>query len=223
MVRDILSDKYVPIYKMLPGFRDEGTNIVLMGNQLVAGGDPASRRLDKQTLTVNQLVFGLLRYKEIVREANPLGGAPYDIDRHIANIIQVSMKYSGMAYFLYHVHIWTHFFGKANRSWGSNWVQLDPAALHSAISGAGVSSNSCAECLSFYHVESVCPFTVRKGADRQGSQSAGNVCSFFNNTSGCKLGEACRYSHVCSVCRVASHSAVNCKKRPAWSKLGNGF
>ena len=57
VVMDVLTDKYVPIYKILPGFRDEGSQIVLLGNQLVAGGDASSRRLDKQPLTVNQLVF----------------------------------------------------------------------------------------------------------------------------------------------------------------------
>ena len=37
VVWNILADKYVPIYKILPGFRGEGTNIVLLWIQLVTG------------------------------------------------------------------------------------------------------------------------------------------------------------------------------------------
>ena len=180
VLNDLLGDRYVPIFKLLPGYRNEGGSLSVINGQLVtAGGE--NTKLERQTLTVNQLVFGLMKYKSVVSNARPDCGVGGDIDNHITNILEISMKYSSLSYFLYHRFVWTHFFGKAFRSWGGNWVTVDAQALHAAISG--VAGNSCADCGSYYHEAKVCPFTLRKEQPTAPfkTQAVSKTCDFYNN------------------------------------------
>ena len=53
VLNDVLSDCYVPIFKLLPGYLNEGGSLSVVNGKLVTGGEK-STKLGRQTLTVNQ-------------------------------------------------------------------------------------------------------------------------------------------------------------------------
>ena len=95
MFRAVENCKYVPIYKLLPGYQVKGSSIGLENGKMVLNESSQTRKLDRQTLSVNQLNFGLMKYKSVVASAYPEMAA--DLDRHMSNILNISILYSGNA------------------------------------------------------------------------------------------------------------------------------
>jgi hypothetical protein len=234
-VKDVRAEKLVPIYKLLPGFRDQGTSLVMQGGKVMVGTDASARKLERQTLGVNQLVFGLLKYRQLIDNEYPARGK--DIDRHIANIINVSVCYSGEAFFFYHNYVWSHFFGAAIRQWGGNWFTIDPTALHAAIARANTAHNYCDHCSLWLHDGGSCPFQLKEPSPR-GDASRGNAgrsggtgthrqqpagptpCGYFNSSVGCTTRSGkCRFPHICSFCKSPDHGVNACDSAPSYMKL----
>ncbi len=225
--RDVLAEKMVPIFKLMRGYRPTGQNVSLSSGRLVASDDTFDRRLAKQCLPIEQLVFGLKRYAEIVA-AFPERVA--DIERHINNVLDISIRYGGRAFFHYHTYVWERFFRSGLKVWGENWVTLCPTALSAAVNREGSQAAHCNHCASWDHSSRGCPFQVRDtgiqviptplpttpNPTRQpkvrGDVSVPNrpvgTCRLFNTRArGCDY-PACKFIHECDVCRSTEHGKV---------------
>ena len=221
------NDKPVPLIKLLPGFTDSGKLLTIEGGALRMIDDSSSKKLEKQVMPLNQLLFALFKFKQLSRHNSAKAG---DVARHIHNIIQISILYSGDIYFFYHGHVWSKFFGQAVKVWGGNWVDLDPLALNAATIRAGQVNqanhvNFCERCNSYTHATAVCPFTVREvnygrvASNFSSVQGPGNgkpisrytkgACRYFNSSGKCVV-NACQFKHVCASCASSKHGSTNC-------------
>ena len=238
VIKDVLGEKNVPVYKLLPGYESQTREVRVNNAAITFGDDPMSRKLSKQVLSINQLVFGLMKYKKIV---TLFPNRVADIDRHIAHVLTISSSHRGNAYFFYHQHVWSHFFGASHRTWGFNWLVPDAAGMsvaQSRASGDAGSRSYCSHCDASDHDFSNCPFvhrhtegnqrhalpsrridltsaTSRRAAGGTQGGSAGKpaaraTCNFFNR-SGCgSAPEVCKFSHECARCRSQEHGAKDC-------------
>ena len=91
------TDKLVALVKLLPGYR-EPTYITMGEGGILTTSNDTERKFEKQTMPLNQLLFALGKYKQLAGEAGNDAKAD-DIDRHMQNIINVSITHTDYVYF----------------------------------------------------------------------------------------------------------------------------
>ena len=227
----VLAGRFVPVYKLLAGYRPVSAPILNCINgsaeiRMTEGND--NRRLERQILDLGQLIIGLQKYKFMISNVYPERTG--DLDRHISNVVYISVTYTGNAYFIYHSYVWSTLFGSSARFWGKNWFTLDSAALHAAIARAHAPV-ACDLCPSWSHAQEKCPFTerdivapatrtpARMDALLVPSQRKGKMCEFFNSKQGCRMANRCNFAHVCSFCESKLHAINSCHDAPARLKV----
>ena len=171
------SDKLVALVKLLPGYR-EPTYVTMGEGGILTTSTDTERKLEKQTMPLNQLLFALGKYKHISEEAGNHAKVG-DIDRHMQNIINVSITHTDYVYFFYHTHVWQSFFANSSKVWGANFFEINDRALSAALFGAGPTgrpnrANICNNCGTYTHSTEQCPFEPR---DEVGSRFQGKPSS----------------------------------------------
>ena len=167
------ADKLVALVKLLPGYR-EPTYITMGEGGVLTTSNDTERKLEKQTMPLNQLLFALGKYRQLAGEAGNDAKAD-DIDRHMQNIINVSITHTDYVYFFYHTHVWQSFFANSVKVWGANFFELNDRALSAALFGAGPSgrpgrANLCDRCGTYTHSTDHCPFEAREEVGYQAQQ-----------------------------------------------------
>jgi len=237
----ILQGKYVPLYKLLPGFENRGQETASVWSEdgqirLNVGDGNKDRRLGKQTLEVAQMLIALMKYKELISADFPT--RVVDIDNYMANIVMVASKYSGKAYWFYHLYFWDRAAEYSERGEELNWSALDAEALHAAIANSS-SANYCDQCQSWYHNPAQCPFSLRQESPSQESYRSPNgagkstssstfpllknrarafykgkeICTQFNYGL-CHKKNQCPFLHMCKYCNRHDHSIKKCSEAP---------
>eukprot|EP00111_Clytia_hemisphaerica_P017940 TCONS_00053087-protein len=157
----LLQGKYVPLYKLLPGFDSRGQETASVLSeaggliQLNVGDGNKERRLGKQKLDLCQMILALLKFKELISEDFP--SRARDIDMYLANVVMIANKYGGLAYWYYHLYFWDKAAELSDRGEELNWCALDAEALHAAVAN-NAPANFCDNCQTWYHHTSKCPF-----------------------------------------------------------------
>ena len=232
VVKKVLSAEYVAIFKLLPGYMSsvQQPNATLFDNcnvLLSSGSADKEKRLDRQAMDIGQLVFGLMKFRDIVETLYPERGA--QVGMYICNIVNLSVRYTGNVFFTYHQYLWEEMFSGYGGFESRNWSVIDSEALHAAISRAQLSANHCTLCPSWDHAEIACPFNVRdqfptprsppKG-QAQLAAATGKIryCEFFNYSTGCARAR-CKFPHVCSHCGSSTHGINACRSAPASAKV----
>ena len=174
------ADKLVALVKLLPGYR-EPTYITMGEGGILTTSNDTERKLEKQTMPLNQLLFALGKYKQLAGEVGNDAKAD-DIDRHMQNIINVSITHTDYVYFFYHTHVWQSFFANSVKVWGANFFELNDRALSAALFGAGPSgrpsrANLCERCGTYTHSTDHCPFEAREEVGYQ-AQKRPSVASW---------------------------------------------
>ena len=188
-------------------------------------------------MPLNQLLFALGKYKSLSEEAGNIAKAE-DVDRHIQNIVNVSITHTDYVYFFYHTYVWQSFFANSVKVWGSNFFELNDRALSAALFGAGPGgrpnrANMCEHCGTYTHSTEHCPFEPREEVRTQIQERPSSsgwkppssqgkplkvtgmadefiVCKYFQRKSGCTL-RKCKYKHVCRNCGGTNHNELGCK------------
>ena len=232
----VLQGKYVPLYKLLPGFETMGQDsaCVMSENGLIRlniGDGNRERRLSKQTLDLPQMVLALMKFKELVSDDFP--ERVIEIDTYIANIALVACKYGGLSYWYYHAYFWDKAAEASDRGEKLNWHALDAEALHAAV--AGSPPNYCDNCQSWTHHSTQCPFSLRQesqpeyGMPRNGAGKSPSIsscitkdrvrafykgkeiCNQFNYSVCSKSrNPPCEFLHMCRFCNSYDHSIRKC-------------
>ena len=150
-----------------------------------------------------------------------------DIERHITNVLSISIRFGGKAFFYYHDHVWDRFFRGGAKVWGNNFITICPNAQIAATAVTSAQPLRCDHCVTWDHPPEKCPFRWREeGAGRsrrpapqqqtqQLQQQRGPssiLCKFFNSSRGCNRGEGCfhKKGHFCATCSAKDHGATSC-------------
>ena len=218
IINEILADKYVPLFKLLKGYKQLHMGAAINDGQLIFTEGRANKKLESQSLPLDLLLLAMLKYIEIVKPCNAAKAA--DIYRHMNNVIYISAVYDNDAFFTYHNYVWSHFFGQNCIVWGGNFRDIDTSGLHASFGRTALSY--CEHCANWLHKSNDCPFQVRNiaGDGRrvgpQPRQYHHHYCKYFNFPSGCsaaKKGLNCTHPHVCAFCGK-DHSVVRCISAP---------
>ena len=230
----VLKGKFVPLFKLLPGFdaRQESAHVITEDGsvKLNVGDGSKERRLGKQILDLGQMILALLKFKDLVLKDIPKRAQ--DIDDYIANIVMISNKYSGVAYWFYHLYFWDKAAEMAERGEALDWSVLDAEALHAAIAN-NAPANCCDHCQSWYHPTGRCPFKLRSEQATQATSSRVSVFNSGQESLERERGKAyykgkqicnrynfgdcydpnCKFLHMCRFCNKFDHSIGKCKDK----------
>ena len=228
----VLEGKYVPLYKLLPGCQANFGSLMSVadadGSLRISMGDSVKdRKLARQPLEFPQMMLALLKFKDILQSV--LSSRCKEIDSYIANLTMICNKYSGLAYWYYHVYFWDKASECSDRGVVLDWSVLDSEALHAAIA-SNCSANFCNLCQSWYHHPSKCPFNFRdnKAFQQQPklfpegdfAKSASTyertkayykgkeICNRYNFGT-CNT-EVCHFLHMCRFCNKFDHPVRKC-------------
>ena len=219
----VLTGKRVPIFKLLQGY--EYPEMKCHSSNSESYDRAYDKKLEKQVMTIDQLIFGLKKYCEII---NMYPDRVADVERHITNVLCVSIQLGGKAAFFYHHHVWDRFFKGGRKVWGDNFMSICPDAKMSAATAASVKALWCEFCVTWDHLPEKCTNRLRDNGSstsrcrvhdqqQQQQQSSASAsaqkqsCVFFNHAQGCKFGTSCRSQHTCSKCSAKDHGATNCR------------
>ena len=106
----VISGHFVSLYKLLLGYSaNAATNITSFTEddgtiKLRLGDFSKDRKLTEQTLIFPKLILALLKFKDILSSSSSRNTE--FIDRYLSNLTLISNKYSGTAYWTYHLHFW---------------------------------------------------------------------------------------------------------------------
>ena len=162
------SDKLVALVKLLPGYR-EPTYVTMGEGGILTTSTDTERKLEKQTMPLNQLLFALGKYKQLAEEAGNHAKVG-DIDRHMQNIINISITHTD----------YVHFFTTPTCGRVSLQIHLrfeGPTSLRLTIArptGRPNRANICNHCGTYTHSTEQCPFEPREevGSRFQGKPSS---------------------------------------------------
>ena len=238
VIRKALAGKYVPLYKFLPGFseREEGQAYVPIPREdgsltFSVQLSEKDQKLGRRQLGIAEFCRAFLCYKAVICEEFP--DRQKELDAYLAHILDLSSRYSGNAYWLYH----TQFFRKASTQWEYgvrvNWASIDPEVLHRAISAR--EGNFCDHCQNHFHASLACPFTLSvdnrstsfsnsvpppsfgsphnrtNKPEHRAYHKGKQICDNFNFRS-CKHQKDCKFLHICRCCQKDDHPMRKCPK-----------
>ena len=215
----------------LPGFTDQDSSATLVPTQqedgtfvLIAKKSEREKSLSRRVPSPTEFTNAFTRFKEVILERFPHRSR--ELDAYLINIIDLTTKYTGKAYWQYH----TQFAKQAASLWArgirADWSVVDPIILHKTI--ASERALFCDHCQDALHSTSACPFSpvsLAPLAPKPKSDSTNNkpprqkiyrkgveVCGMFNHReTGCNL-KICNYAHVCLFCQSENHGLRTCKK-----------
>ena len=206
------SGQYVPLYMFLPGYDDQDASATLVPTQqedgsfiLTAQQSEKEKRLSKRALNPTEFVNAFSRYKEVILERFPERAR--ELDAYMMTIVELATKYTGRAYWQYHIQFAKQAASLWTRGVRADWSVIDPVILHKAI--ASERAHFCEYCQDALHATTACPFTLSTSSAGTGTTkpTASNnrlprtkiyhkgveVCGNFNwRESGCNL-KNCNY------------------------------
>ena len=228
--KSIVDGKSVSLYKLLPGFSSNSSSEVSTITdsdgivKFKVGESSKEKKLARQKLDFPQMLMALLKLKDVYFSLNMVSRVG-EIDNYIKNLTMICNKYSGSAYWSYHLYFWDKAAEFSERGVPLDWSVIDSEALHAAIA-QNSATNFCDRCQSWYHGSELCPFNLLQLQDRQAlvSSPAGNytdrskcyykgkeICNRFNF--GTCSQPKCSYLHMCKFCNKFDHSVRSCPSK----------
>ena len=237
--RKVIGGKFIHLYKLLAGYaeQEDGHSYVPVPREdgsleFSLKLSDKEKKLARRQLNIIDFSRAFLRYKSIVCKEFP--NRHDELDAYLAHILDLSSRYQGNAYWLYH----NAFFKRAAGLWEKGlklpWSKIDPEILHTAISAQ--QCNFCDNCQSYLHSTQACPFTVNRKdtlqvspkqlhdkpinrpasggpmqkLDHRAYYKGEQICDNYNYRS-CKRGQDCKFLHICRPCQ-RNHTMTNCPK-----------
>ena len=117
------------------------------------------RKLSKRPLTPQEFSTAFLRYKQVVLERFPRRAD--ELDAYLLRILNLASKYTGLAYWHYHL-LFSHKVATLwDRGYKVDWSVCDSELLHATI--ASQKANFCDHCqLMLYTLQASAPLACRK-------------------------------------------------------------
>ena len=199
--RDILQGKDVNLAVLLLPIKDRvnfgNERDVQIGDEMFTLKGKRDNRLGKD-LTIAEFITAFNIFKRVICSQYP--GRREELDNYISQIIEISTKFPGFAFYQYHLQFSAKSAEYFERGVRMDWASLDVTMLNTIV--AGQKANTCSLCQAFDHTASFCGLNAVKPAVKESREQ--DICRFHQSDRGCYK-RGCGFAHVCSACRSPDH------------------